>query len=111
VRFVGVGPYSLDLEVVAYVTTADCDEFLKLQQEPLLKCYWPWNMLERNSRCPRRKGLTRNVLGRFLTANTALIATWITLRHPGSCREFRRTVWGFRAVLLASCEVTVLRSG
>jgi MscS family membrane protein len=37
VRFVGVGPYSLDVEVVAYVTTADYDEFLKLQQELLLK--------------------------------------------------------------------------
>ena len=37
VRFVGVGPYSLDIEVVAYVTTADYDEFLALQQELLLK--------------------------------------------------------------------------
>jgi len=37
VRFIGVGPYSLDIEVVAYVTTADYDEFLALQQELLLK--------------------------------------------------------------------------
>ena len=37
VRFVGVGAYSLDIEVVAYVTTSDYDEFLALQQELLLK--------------------------------------------------------------------------
>jgi MscS family membrane protein len=37
VRFIGVGPYSLDIEVVAYVTTSDYDEFLALQQELLLK--------------------------------------------------------------------------
>jgi MscS family membrane protein len=37
VRFVGVGSYSLDVEVVAYVTTSDYDEFLALQQELLLK--------------------------------------------------------------------------
>ena len=37
VRFVGVGAYSLDIEVVAYVMTADYDEFLALQQELLLK--------------------------------------------------------------------------
>jgi MscS family membrane protein len=37
VRFVGVGAYSLDVEIVAYVTTADFDEFLALQQELLLK--------------------------------------------------------------------------
>jgi MscS family membrane protein len=37
VRFIGVGPYSLDIEVVAYVTTSDFDEFLALQQELLLK--------------------------------------------------------------------------
>jgi MscS family membrane protein len=37
VRFVGVGPYSLDIEVMAYVMTADYDEFLALQQELLLK--------------------------------------------------------------------------
>jgi MscS family membrane protein len=37
VRFVGVGPYSLDVEVVAYVNTADYDEFLALQQELLLR--------------------------------------------------------------------------
>jgi MscS family membrane protein len=36
VRFVGVGPYSLDVEVVAYINTADYDEFLALQQELLL---------------------------------------------------------------------------
>jgi MscS family membrane protein len=37
VRFVGVGAYSLDVEVVAYVTTSDDDEFLAIQQELLLK--------------------------------------------------------------------------
>ena len=37
VRFVGVGRYSLDIEVVAYVATADYDEFLALQQELLFK--------------------------------------------------------------------------
>ena len=36
VRFVGVGPYSLDVEVVAYINTSDYDEFLGLQQELLL---------------------------------------------------------------------------
>src|SRR5712692_1161656 len=37
VRFVGVGAYSLDVEVVAYVTTSDSDEFLEIQQELLLQ--------------------------------------------------------------------------
>ena len=37
VRFIGVGAYSLDVEVVAYVTTADYDEFLAIQQELLIK--------------------------------------------------------------------------
>jgi MscS family membrane protein len=37
VRFVGVGPYSLDVEVVAYITTTDYDEFLALQQQLLLR--------------------------------------------------------------------------
>ncbi len=37
VRFIGVGAYSLDVEVVAYVTTSDYDEFLELQQQLLLK--------------------------------------------------------------------------
>lgn len=37
VRFVGVGAYSLDVEVNAYVMTADYDEFLALQQELLLQ--------------------------------------------------------------------------
>ena len=37
VRFVGVGPYSLDVEVSAYINTADFDEFLALQQEFLLQ--------------------------------------------------------------------------
>ena len=36
-RFIGVGPYSLDVEVIAYVTTSDYDEFVALQQELLLK--------------------------------------------------------------------------
>jgi MscS family membrane protein len=37
VRFVGVGAYSLDVEVVAYVSTSDYDEFLEIQQELLLR--------------------------------------------------------------------------
>jgi MscS family membrane protein len=37
VRFIGVGPYSLDIEVVAYITTSEYEEFLALQQELLLK--------------------------------------------------------------------------
>lgn len=37
VRFVGVGPYSLDVEVMCYVVTSDYDEFLRIQQELLLK--------------------------------------------------------------------------
>jgi MscS family membrane protein len=37
VRFIGVGPYSLDVEVGAYVNTLDYEEFLALQQELLLK--------------------------------------------------------------------------
>jgi MscS family membrane protein len=36
VRFVGIGSYSLDLEVFAYVLITDGDEFLKVQQELLL---------------------------------------------------------------------------
>jgi hypothetical protein len=36
VRFIGVGAYSLDIEIVAYVKTTDYDEFLALQQELLL---------------------------------------------------------------------------
>ena len=35
-RFVGVGTYSLDLEVFAYVLTRSGDEFLQIQQELLL---------------------------------------------------------------------------
>ena len=37
VRFIGVGPFSLDVEVSAYITTSDYDEFLALQQELLLQ--------------------------------------------------------------------------
>jgi MscS family membrane protein len=37
VRFVGVGSYSLDVDVVAYVSTSDYEEFLALQQELLLR--------------------------------------------------------------------------
>ena len=37
VRFVGVGTYSLNIEVAAYISTSDYDEFLALQQELLLK--------------------------------------------------------------------------
>jgi MscS family membrane protein len=36
VRFVGVGTYSLDLEVFAYILTRNGDEFLLIQQELLL---------------------------------------------------------------------------
>jgi MscS family membrane protein len=36
VRFIGVGSYSLDVEVFAYVLTPSFDEFLQLQQELLL---------------------------------------------------------------------------
>ncbi|HWF09766.1 MAG TPA: mechanosensitive ion channel family protein [Bryobacteraceae bacterium] len=37
VRFVGVGQYSLDVEVAAYVTTSNGDEFLAIQQQLLLE--------------------------------------------------------------------------
>ena len=37
VRFIGVGDYSLDLEVFVYVLTRDNDEFLAIQQELLLR--------------------------------------------------------------------------
>jgi len=36
VRFVGVGTYSLDLEIFAYILTQDGDEFMLIQQELLL---------------------------------------------------------------------------
>ena len=35
-RFIGLGPYSLDVEVTAYVKTSNFDEFLAIQQELLL---------------------------------------------------------------------------
>jgi MscS family membrane protein len=37
VRFVGLGTYSLNIEVFAYVKTPDFDEFLALQQQLLIK--------------------------------------------------------------------------
>lgn len=37
VRFVGIGTYSLDLEVFAYIATNNGDEFLRIQQELLLR--------------------------------------------------------------------------
>src|SRR5258707_1902618 len=37
VRFIGVGPYSLDVEEVGYVNTSDYDEFCPLRQELLFK--------------------------------------------------------------------------
>jgi MscS family membrane protein len=37
VRFVGAGSYSMDIEVFAYIRTADYDEFLQLQQDLLLR--------------------------------------------------------------------------
>ncbi len=36
-RFIGVGAYSLDVEVEVYVTTSNGEEFLAIQQELLLK--------------------------------------------------------------------------
>jgi MscS family membrane protein len=36
VRFIGIGNYSLDVEVFAYITTSDYDVFLAIQQELLL---------------------------------------------------------------------------
>jgi MscS family membrane protein len=36
VRFVGVGTYSLDLEIFAYILTLDGDEFMRIQQELFL---------------------------------------------------------------------------
>jgi MscS family membrane protein len=36
-RFIGVGQYSLDIEIFAYVLTVDGDEFLKIQQDLLLR--------------------------------------------------------------------------
>jgi MscS family membrane protein len=37
VRFIGVGPYSLDVEADAYVTTSDYDEFIALRQNLLIE--------------------------------------------------------------------------
>jgi len=37
VRFVGVGKYSLDVEIFTYVLTRDGDKFLQLQQDLLLQ--------------------------------------------------------------------------
>jgi len=36
VRFVGVGTYSLDIEIFVYVLTSNFDEFLRTKQELLL---------------------------------------------------------------------------
>ena len=36
IRFIGVGAYSLDLEIFVYIRTKAGDEFLKTQQELLL---------------------------------------------------------------------------
>ncbi len=36
VRFIGIGSYSLDVEIFVYVRTIDGDEFMKIQQELLL---------------------------------------------------------------------------
>ena len=55
VRFVGVGAYSLDIEVVAYVKTSDYDEFLAIQQELLLQILRAVNRREHLSRCRCRK--------------------------------------------------------
>ncbi len=37
VRFIGAGAYSLDIEIFAYIRTKDYDEFLKIQQDLLLR--------------------------------------------------------------------------
>ena len=37
VRFIGIGAYSLDLEIFVYILTSDYDEYLKIQQELLLR--------------------------------------------------------------------------
>jgi MscS family membrane protein len=37
VRFIGIGQYSLDLEIFSYVKTANFDEFLVIQEELLLR--------------------------------------------------------------------------
>jgi len=37
VRFIGVGPYSLDVEADAYVTTADPEEFIAIRQSLLIE--------------------------------------------------------------------------
>jgi MscS family membrane protein len=37
VRFIGFGAYSLDLEIFAYVLTADINEFLAIQEDMLLR--------------------------------------------------------------------------
>jgi len=37
VRFIGFGAYSLDLEIFAYVLTADINEFLAIQEDVLLR--------------------------------------------------------------------------
>ena len=36
VRFVGIGAYSLDIEIFIYVLTLDGDEFMKIQQDLFL---------------------------------------------------------------------------
>jgi small-conductance mechanosensitive channel len=37
VRFVGVGTYSLDIEIFLYVLTRDGDEFMRIQQDLYLR--------------------------------------------------------------------------
>jgi MscS family membrane protein len=37
VRFIGAGSYSLDIEIFAYIRTKDYDEYLKIQQDLLLR--------------------------------------------------------------------------
>ncbi|MFC4174188.1 mechanosensitive ion channel family protein [Microvirga sp. GCM10011540] len=38
VRFIQLGPHSLDLEIFAYVHARDYDEFLEIQEDLLLRC-------------------------------------------------------------------------
>jgi small-conductance mechanosensitive channel len=59
VRFVGVGAYSLDVEVVAYVNTSDYDEFLEIQQELLLRMLRAVEQAEQLWLCRCRRALNR----------------------------------------------------
>jgi MscS family membrane protein len=55
VRFVGVGTYSLDLEMFAYILTADYDEFLQIQQDLFCVSWTPSRRQGLPWRYPRRR--------------------------------------------------------